>query len=124
MTLVPEAQLLGIPLHKASFGLDFSSLRGFELRMDTYYVGPNNGFNRGAYFYSNVAVTQQLGRHATLNLGVFNVFDQASDRFGRFGLGPFNAENKFGTDRNAFDQQSERFGLPPAQVQLSVTLHT
>lgn len=118
-TAIPGAQVLGIPLHKASVGLDVSSGRGFEARLDTYYVSANNGYNRPEYDYSNASLSQRFGTGTTLNLGIFNVFDSATDRYGRFGYGPFQAENRFGTDLNAFDQQSERFSLPPTQIQLT-----
>ncbi len=120
-TLVPGAQVLGIPLHKASVGLDVVNNSGFEARLDTYYVGANNGFNRPEYFYSNATVSQRFGKSTTLNLGVFNAFNSATDTYGRIGLGVFAGQNKFGTSKNAFDQGSERFALPPTQIQLTVS---
>ncbi|MGH7708935.1 MAG: TonB-dependent receptor domain-containing protein, partial [Candidatus Dormibacteria bacterium] len=120
-TIVNGSQILGIPLNKATLGFAYSSHHGFDARFDTAFIGDNNGYNRPAYTYTNASVSQQLGRRTLLNLGVFNLFNQASDQYGRIGLGQFHPENQFGTDRNAFDQASERFGLPPTQVQLSVT---
>jgi len=120
-TLVPGAQVLGIPLHKASVGLDVSDRKGFEARLDTYYVGANNGYNRPEYFYSNATISKRFGESTTLNVGIFNAFNSASDTYGRIGLGPLNAQNIFGTSKNAFDQGSERFALPPTQIQLTLS---
>jgi len=121
VTAIPGAQVVGIPLHKAAAGLDVTSGRGFEARLDTYFVGDNNGYNRPQYFYSNASISQAFGHGTMLNVGIFNVFDSATDRYGRFGLGPFQAENRFGTDRNAFDQGSERFALPPTQIEVTLS---
>jgi hypothetical protein len=119
-TIVNGAQVVGIPLHKASLGIDYADRRGFEARMDGFYIGPNNSLNRPPYYFANATVSKAFKR-TVLNLGFYNVFNNASDIYGRQYIGTFAGENRFGTDTNSFQQGSERFGLPPPQVQLSVT---
>jgi hypothetical protein len=118
-SIVNGAQIVGVPLHKASLGVDYSDRRGFDARMDGFYIGPNNGYNRTPYFFANATVAKTFGK-TTINLGINNVFNNASDIYGRQYIGTFAAENKFGTDTNSFQQGSERFGLPPTQVMFSV----
>jgi hypothetical protein len=126
-TLVPGSQIsvssttFGVPLHKASVGVALTNRRGFEARLDSYYIGFPNGYNRQPYTFSNFTASQALDRTLTLTFGAFNVFNSASDIYGRQYEGPFNAENQFGTDKNAIQQGSERFALPPTQFQFFVT---
>jgi outer membrane receptor protein involved in Fe transport len=116
------AQIAGIPLHKGSLGVDYADARGFEARIDTIYVDGNNSLHRPAYVYSNGFIQRTYGR-TTLNLGVTNIFNQASDIYGRIGLGVFVPENAFGPDSNALQQQSERFGILPTQIMLTLKQH-
>ncbi len=119
--IINGSQVLGIPLHKASLGFDVTDRHGFEARLDGYYIGNNNGLNRPAYGYADASLSKVLSRRTSINVGVSNIFGNAVDTYGRIGLGQFNPENAFGTDQNAFDQGSERFGLPPPRVLLSLT---
>lgn len=119
-TIVNGSQVVGIPLHKASLGLDYADRRGFEARMDGFYIGPNNALNRTPYYFANATISKAY-KHTVFNLGIYNVFNNASDIYGRQYIGTFAGENQFGTDTNSFQQGSERYGLPPTQVQFSVT---
>ncbi len=122
---VNGAQINHIPLHKASFGLDYQDRHGFEARLDGYYYGENNSYARPAFFYGNVTVSKTLARGTTLNIGVQNLFDSASSSYFLFGAAPYAAENSFGTDVTALDQQNSQgigqTGLLPPQVTFSLT---
>lgn len=129
VTLINGSQLVGIPLHKASIGFDYSNLHGFEMRTDINYLSANNSYNRPAFCYANAFLSQAVGRHATLNLGIQNAFDSASSRYNQFGAGPFVAENQFGTDTSALQQVFNNNaggmnGLLQPEFTLSLTLRT
>jgi len=121
------AQISGIPLHKASFGIDLSDVHGFEARLDTNFVGDGNNYNRGAFFYSNAFVSQRFGRRTTLNVGLLNVFNQASSNVYNIGGGAqrYIPENQFGSDLTPLDQAvnngSAVTGLLPTTVTFSIT---
>ena len=70
----------------------------------------------------NGSVSQRFGR-TTVLVGINNLFNSAAQRYGYIGLGVFKPENQFGTDTNAFQQNSEEFGLPPRQVWMTVSYH-
>jgi hypothetical protein len=76
--------------------------------------------NRAGYWYANASLSYT---HAplTLTLGVNNIFNSVSANYGYIGLGTFQPENQYGTDRNAFDQGSELFGLPYRSFRFLVT---
>jgi hypothetical protein len=129
--VVPGAQIPGIPLHKASLGLDVSDAHGLEFRMDGFYVGDNNGYDRPSYTFYNVALTKRV-RNTTFNLGVQNLFDQASQDYGLFGLGnyaPYNsvyvaaqaALGNVGLAGTGLAQGNERFGLAPRSILFTLT---
>jgi outer membrane receptor protein involved in Fe transport len=125
--VVPGNQIPGIPLHKASLGVDFNDGHGFELRLDGFFVGDNNGYNRPSYTFFNGAATKRLG-NTTLNLGIQNIFNQATQDYGLIGLGnyqPFNAvylaANAGSIPPSALAEGSERFGLAPRAILFTVT---
>jgi outer membrane receptor protein involved in Fe transport len=109
-TLIPGKQIQGVQLHKASAGLDYQSLQGFEARVDSYYVGEYNSYNRLPFFYANATLSQRAGRGTTLNVGVLNLFNSNVSTFNSTGDTPFIAENRFGTDQNA-TQQNANLGI-------------
>jgi len=121
------AQISGLVLHKATFGVDLSDPRGFEARLDTNFVGSGNGYNRGAFFYSNAFLSQRFGRRTTLNLGILNVFNQASSNVVDIGGGAqqYIPENQFGGDLSVLDQAVNNgtavSGLLPTTFTLSIT---
>ena len=124
--VIPGAQISGVPLHKGSIGADLNDGHGLELRLDGFYVGPNNGYNRPSYTFFNGALTKQL-RNTTINLGVQNMFNQATQDYGLVGLGnyqPFNsvflAANAGSIPPNALAEGSERFGLAPRSIMLTI----
>ncbi|TAM62102.1 TonB-dependent receptor, partial [bacterium] len=118
--IINGAQILGVPLHKLSVGLNLRS-NLFDGRLDTYWIAQNNGYNRPAYSYSNLSLSKRINGRVSVNLGVQNLFDSATDLYGRIGYGVFQPQNRYGTALNAFDQGSERFGMPPRSVQFMVT---
>ncbi len=119
-TLVNNAQFSGIPLRQGNVGLAYSNQWGVKAAITGYYVGADNGFNRGAYMFANFNAARTVGG-VTMNLGVNNLFNSIAQQYGYVGLGIFHPENQFGTDQNAFDQGSEQFGLPYRQFWMTFT---
>jgi outer membrane receptor protein involved in Fe transport len=119
-------QLANLPLHKASVGLDFNTLHGFQARLDTYFLGENNGFGRGQFFYSNLGISQDVSKHATVNLGVLNLFNSSTSTVNALGVAPFVAENRFSSDANGLQQAANlgltQNGLLPFMFTASLTL--
>jgi len=119
------AQLNGLPLHKGSIGLDYSSRGGFETRLDTIYLGNGNAYYRPAFAYSNASFSQRFGKYTTLNVGVLNIFNSASSSLYDLGGSVWQPKNKFGTDLSAmykaYNQQTAALGLIPTSVTVSIT---
>lgn len=125
VNVINGSQIVGIPLHKASVSADYSDQHGLDIRLDGFYIGDNNGFNRPPYSYLNASVSKQFTKTIGLNLGLFNVFNSATDTYGRIGLGQYIPENQYGTDFGGpLSQGSERFGLSPRNFTLTLTTHT
>jgi outer membrane receptor for ferrienterochelin and colicin len=120
-TLIPGSQLPKIPLHKWGVNGDFSTPYGMDLYMDYTHYDSNNDLNRPAYGIADISLTQQLKGGTSFNIGISNVFNQYVDTYGRIGLGVFVPENQFGTDTSGLAQGSERFGLSPAALSVTVT---
>ncbi|HEY4440388.1 MAG TPA: TonB-dependent receptor [Candidatus Elarobacter sp.] len=125
-TVTNGMQIPYLPLHKASVGFDFNTLRGFQARLDTYFLGENNGFGRGQFFYGNLGVSQDLGKHTTINVGVLNCFNSGSSTVNALGIAPFVAENQYWSDPNAIAQAANigttQNGILPIQYTVSLTL--
>ncbi len=118
-TLIPGSQLPGIPLHQWGMYMNVTTTTGGELYLNYHQVDSNNEMHRVSFGSADLAFTQKLGKGSFVNLGVTNVFNQAVDTYGRIGYGVFVPENQFGTDTNALQQGSERFGLAPASLSVS-----
>jgi len=115
-TVVNGAQLPGIPLHQATISLDVAP-GPWEFRVDNYYVDGNNGYNRPAYWHTNAFVSRSLGKGTLLTLGGTNIFNSAVQNFGFIGFGTAPITNSISGGSPA---PSEEFGLPPAQVTLTL----
>jgi TonB dependent receptor len=122
-TLINGGQFPYIPLHQGNVGLAYANPAGLSTRIDGYYVGPNNGFNRGAYMYANANVSRTVGR-ATVNFGVYNLFNSSAQEYGYIGQGLFIPENAFGPHTNSMQQGTEQFGLPYRQFTLTFTFRS
>lgn len=120
-TLVNGNQIYGVPLQRANLGIGYADGNGWAGRLDGYYVGAPNGFNRPPYTYFNFNVSKTLPQGLTLNLGVLNLFSSDAQQYGLIGLGVFKPENQFGTDTSSLQQGTEEYGLPLQQVWLSLT---
>ena len=120
--LVNGVQVEHIPLQKASLGLDVSDGHGLELRLDGFYVGANNGYNRPAYTFFNGGISKALRTGTTLTVGVQNIFNSASQAYGLVGDGtyyPFNpvyANANPGVPTTGLTAGSEEFGLAPRSI--------
>jgi outer membrane receptor protein involved in Fe transport len=122
-SLINNQQFFGVPLHTASLGVGYNNLRGgLTARIDGYYVGINNGFDRPAYYYANANASKTVGP-ITLNLGIANLFNSAANPYGFFGLGVPTPINQFGSGATALAQGAEEFGLPYRQIWMTTTFH-
>jgi outer membrane receptor protein involved in Fe transport len=119
------SQIQGLPLHKGTIGLDYSTHGGIELRLDNIFIGSNNQYNRPAFAYSNASLSQRFGKNTTLNVGVLNAFNSIHSTLYDIGAAPYIAENQFGGDATALDQAlnqgTAQTGLLPTQVVVSIT---
>jgi hypothetical protein len=121
--LINNQQFTGIPLDTARIGLGYSNRVGeFSARIDSYYVGINNGLNRPAYWYANANLTKTVGP-ITFNLGISNLFNSAASQFGMIGLGVQQPQNQFGSNASALAEGSEEFGLPYRQLLFTTSFH-
>jgi len=119
--LINGNQIQGVALHKASLGLDLQNTHGFEARVDSYYQGQYNAYNRNPFFYANASITQKVTKNTSFNVGVLNLFDSVSSTLNTSGVGPYIAENRFGGDSNHFAQGSVQNGLTPITAVFSIT---
>ena len=118
MILIPGAQIPLIPMHKATFGLDWA-YKGWEANITGNYVGLNNPQERPAFTYFNGFLNKQLTDRIGLNFGVQNIFNQNTQTYGYFGHQQFFPENQYGSDLNSIQQYvngktgytMEEFGL-------------
>jgi outer membrane receptor protein involved in Fe transport len=115
-TVVNGAQLAGIPLHQATLSLDVAP-GPWEFRIDNYYVGYNNGYNRSAYWHSNAFLSRTVGKGSSITLGGTNIFNNAVLDYGLIGFGTAPITNTVSGNTPA---PSEEFGLAPAQVTLTL----
>ena len=120
-TLINGGQILSVPLQRGNLGVGYSDSNGWSGRLDGYYVGAPNSFNRPGYTYFNFNVAKTIVRGTTLNLGILNLFNSNAQQYGLIGLGLFKPENQFGTDTSALQQGSEQYGLPLRQIWFTVT---
>ena len=124
-TTINGSQIQGIPLQKYSAGLDFVDLRGFEARVDAYYIGSFNQYNRDPFFYANASLTKQFSRGTSVNIGIQNLFNSQASQLTVKGAAPFQGENQYGTDTSAIQQNAtqgiNQTGLLPITAVFSVT---
>jgi hypothetical protein len=120
-TIVDGGQVAGIPVHQASLTIARVSARGLSGTLAAYYQGPNNQLNLPGYAYADLALHAPLGHGLRLDVAVTNLFNSHADIYGRVGLGLFQPENQFGTDGNAIEQATERYGLSPATIAVTLS---
>ena len=115
-TVVNGAQLAGIPLHQATISLDVAP-SPWEFRIDNYYVGYNNPYNRPAYWHSNAFLSRAIGKNTLVTIGGTNIFNSGVQDFGYIGFGTAPITN---AESALSPMPSEEFGLAPAQVTLTL----
>ncbi len=114
LTLVDGGQLVNIPMHKATVGLNYRTDSGFEAHVDGIYTSVNNPQNLPGLTQFNASFGQIVSKFTSFNLGIQNLFSTHADTYGRIGYGIFQPQNRFGGDAgNPITQGSERFGLTP-----------
>ncbi|HLI96187.1 MAG TPA: TonB-dependent receptor [Candidatus Baltobacteraceae bacterium] len=120
-SLINGAQIYGIPLHRTSLGLGYDNPSGFAMRMDGYYIDGTNGLNRAPYVYANMSISKTFNpQGVTINLGIYNVFNNAAQLYGFVGLGAVQPQNQYGDPAaTALSEGSEEYGLPFRQFMLT-----
>ena len=124
--IINGAQIFGIPRVQATLGLDYSNPLGWEARIDGYWVGNNNVSERPPYAIWNGFVSKALGNRLSVKLGVWNIFNNATQNYGYFGHQVFIPENQFFHDANSIQQflstgSGEEFGLPGQSFLLTLS---
>jgi hypothetical protein len=117
--VVNGAQVMGIPLHTATFSVDFAP-GPWEFRLDNYYTEFNNGLDRPSYWHSNAFISRSLGKGTLLTLGGTNIFNNAVQVWGYLGYGTLFSQNRPSLIAEGNVGPSEEFGLAPAQVTVTV----
>jgi outer membrane receptor protein involved in Fe transport len=120
-TLINGSQLPNIPLHTYGLIFDLTNTHGEEVYLNYTHYDDFNSYNRPAFGEADAFFNARLSDVTSLNLGISNIFNAATDDYGRIGWGIFHAENQYGPDTNALQQGSERFGLSPMSFTFSVT---
>lgn len=121
--VINGAQILLIPLHKYSMGLDWTTRGGLETRIDAEHLDNYNGLNRPGYYDANGFVKFRAPRGVTFTLGVYNIFNTDSQIYDYIGAGSYWAENALVTQAaNAFQENNVKLrGLTPRSVDFSIT---
>jgi outer membrane receptor protein involved in Fe transport len=124
-TLVDGTQAFEVPLHKATLGLELSSRNGFLFRLDGHAVGPNNPQQLPGYAYADASLEAPVSKRVRLRLDAANVFNSHAQTYGLVGLGLPYATNAYNASLSSPFLQpfNERYGLQPASLTLSATLH-
>jgi outer membrane receptor protein involved in Fe transport len=122
--LLDGGQISGIPLRQGSAGLAYQARTGFAARMDATYVGANNSFNRGPFWFANGSISETY-KTITLTAGIYNMFNSVAQQYGLIGYGVFQPQNFYGSaaqggPTSAIAQGSEQYGLPFRQFWLTV----
>ncbi len=124
-TLVNGIQVFGVPLHKATLGLEVETRGGLSVDLDGHAVGPNNPQQLPGYAYADVSLAQTLPKQTSIAVSIANLFNSHAQTYGLVGYGLPYATNSFsGASSNPFLQQfNERYGLAPRALSVSATLH-
>jgi outer membrane receptor protein involved in Fe transport len=123
--LINGTQITAIPLQKGSLGIDYAS-HGTEFRLDGFYVGNNNGYDRPAYTFFNGSITHAF-KDTILDFGIQNLFNSATTQFGLIGDGVYTPFNPVFAAANApvpttgLANGNEEFGLAPRSFTFTVT---
>jgi outer membrane receptor protein involved in Fe transport len=122
--LLDGGQIYGIPLRQGTAGLAYQARSGFGARMDATYVGANNSFNRGPFWFANGSISETY-KTITVTGGIYNMFNSAAQQYGLIGYGVFQPQNFYGSAAmggatSALEQGSEQYGLPFRQFWLTV----
>ncbi len=119
-TFINGGQTTGYPLNKGSLGAEFNNRHGLDVRVDGYYFGINNQFNRPAYGYGNASFTYELPKTGfEVNLGIANFTNSATQQYGFLNVGTPNPVN----DGVPGDGVTEQFGQLPRTFLVTFTEH-
>ncbi len=125
--IINGGQVEGVPLNQGTAGVDYAN-GGLEARMDGYVVGNNNPSSRPGYNTWNGFVSYAMPRGLTFNLGVQNMFNQASQMYGYLGHAPLIPENHYFNDTTSIQQylstgSNEQFGLATRSFLFTANFH-
>ena len=128
--VIDNAQIAGIPVHKASLTGDYNNLHGLEAQIEGFYIGDNNTLNRPGYTFFNGFVSKSLEHNLKATVSITNLFDQNAQTYGYFGHQLFVPENQFATpSKTAIEEavnvgntsQTELLGLSPRVLTVSIS---
>jgi hypothetical protein len=118
-TAINGGQVNGIPLTKGSLGIEYDDKRGFNARVDAYYFGNNNAYNRPSYTFENASLAYDFKKTGTsLIFGVNNVGNTAYQQYGYINAGLPVPVNQYGGPGDAL---TEEFGLTPRTFLFSLS---
>ncbi len=119
-TNINGGQTLGFPLNKGSLGAEFNNRHGLDVRLDGYYFGINNAYNRPAYGYGNASFTYELPKTGfEVNLGIANFTNSATQQYGLSNIGTPNPVN----DGVPGDGVTELYGQLPRTFLVTFSEH-
>jgi len=115
-------QQKGVPLNSGSLGVEYDNHHGLDARIDGYYYGINNGYNRPPYGFANLGVSYRVPKTGTeFTVGVNNLTQSAYQKYGYFNAGVTPPVNAFNANQAAVG--TEEFGLPARQILFTLTQH-
>jgi outer membrane receptor protein involved in Fe transport len=122
--VINNAQIAGVPFHKADIGFGYNNPSGIGATIDGHFIDTNNGWNRPAFWFANASISNNFGPF-TLNFGVNNLFNSAASAYGLIGLGTYTPVNALNASSypNALAEGSEEYGLPYRQGWMTVSWH-
>ncbi|HEY4441099.1 MAG TPA: TonB-dependent receptor, partial [Candidatus Elarobacter sp.] len=129
--ILDGGQINQIPVHKATLAVDFTNRpAGLEAQLQGYYVGIGNTLNRPAYTFFNGFISKSLGKHYSLTVSAWNLFNQNALIYGYFGEQLPNPTNQYTAPyvgpvqqslATGFGSSSELLGLNPRIVTVQLT---
>lgn len=120
--VINGAQILLIPLHKYTLGLDWATRGGLEARLDVEHLDSYNGLNRPGYYDGN-GFLKYTAHGVTFTMGVYNVFNTDAQIYDYVGAGSYWTENPTVTQAvNAYQENNVKLrGLTPRAIDFSIS---
>jgi outer membrane cobalamin receptor len=124
-TLVNGVQEFGVPVHKASLGIDAGIAQTLSLQLTGHFIGIGNPQQLPGYAYADASIERAVSKHAAIHVAIANVFGSHVSPYGLVGLGvPYatNAQNE-AISAPYLQPFNERYGLAPTTITVTATAH-